>query len=353
MSLSSHLGVPALVLTAAPNVLNLRDGVPHELLGKMIGIAWGLFGFVLVIGLLVEAFSGSPDQPKNYGGVAWRAVLVISLLTAYPKLFGTVISTAEGIATRVAPAEIWDAFNRHSMASVEAFARRQASSGENESSNAVGKQEEFSATKASAAYVTGFVGGGSFDTFVALIVSIAQAFQWAFLEFSQILLTLLYVLGPLAIVFHIPGHSQTAGRWFRAFVTIAVWPVISSLLLAIANSLMYRTNDTAVNGDYTSAFNAITYALLLVCLNVAVPLLASALVGGGVKNVILPAASAMFSGAAKAASIAGNVIRSSEAGSATALYASAHANDGSGAGSAPLGIYPKGDVAPPQQAERS
>ena len=303
--LVAALVTPALAFAAGPEVLNLRDGVPKELLGKMLTIAWGLFAFSLVLGLLLEAFGGAPDQPKNYGGVAWRALVVVALLGAYPKLFGTIITTAESIAQRVAPQEIWDAFNRHTMESVEAFARKQAppASPSTEGSATVADKagEWIEGLKPSAAYVTAFVGGGFFDTFVAFFVTAAQGFQWAFFQFSRILLALFYVLGPLALVFHIPASSQTAGRWFRAFVTITTWPIFSSLLLALATALMYRTNDAAVTGAYATAFGALASSFLLVCLNLAVPLLASAIVGGSVRNILLPAAGAAVFGATRAA----------------------------------------------------
>jgi len=304
--LSAVVGIlPGAAFATGPEVLNLRDGVPRELLGKMLGISWSLFGLCLALGLIVEAFSNAPTQQKNYAGVAWRALVVMALLAAYPKVFGTVISSAETLANRIAPAEIWNAFTNHVTEKLLAIAREQAQPQPNEST--LGKVID--GLRPSADFVTAFTGGYFFDTIVIWFVAFAQAFQWAWFQFSRILLSLFYVIGPLALVFHIPGPSQTGGRWFRAFVTIASWPVFSALLLALATSLMFHTNDAAMSGAYAKAFGAVATSLLIVVLNVAVPVLASALIGGGVRNVLVPSLGAAAFAGMKLAGMLGPAVQ--------------------------------------------
>src|SRR5262249_22452213 len=82
------IALPALAQAAGPEALSLKAGAPAELLGKTLAIARGLFALSLVLGLLVEAFGGDPSKPKSYGGVAWRALVVVALLAGYPRLFG-------------------------------------------------------------------------------------------------------------------------------------------------------------------------------------------------------------------------------------------------------------------------
>lgn len=289
---------PRLALAGGPEVLDLKDGVPRELLGKMLGVAWGLFAISLVVGLLVEAFRGSPTEPKSYGGVAWRTLVVMALLSGYPKIFGTIIATAESLADRIAPADVWASFIKHQMETMEALAQKPAApEGAGAGTQLIG------GLKSAAEFVAGNLGGSYFDSFVAFFVAVAQAFQWAFVQFSRILLALFYVMGPLALVFHIPAPSQTAGRWFKAFVTIATWPIFSALLLALANALLYRTHDAAISGAYATAFGAVASSLLLVVLNLAVPLLASATVGGSVRNIIVPSLGAAVFATMKAAGL--------------------------------------------------
>ncbi|HEY8211329.1 MAG TPA: hypothetical protein VIG99_27785, partial [Myxococcaceae bacterium] len=246
--------LPALALAAGPQALSLKSGAPAELLGKTLAIARGLFALSLVVGLLVEAFSDSPDKAKGYGGVAWRALVVVALLAGYSKLFGTVIVTAEALAERIAPQEVWDRFAEQTDKSSKALAERaQKSAAEHGQLGAVD-------VLSSSSVVANYVGGALFDTLVAVLVMLGQAFQWVFGQLSRILLALFYVLGPLALVFHIPGPSKTAGKWFSAFVTIACWPILSAVLLAIATSLMFRTDDAALSGEFSTAFGAVASA---------------------------------------------------------------------------------------------
>jgi hypothetical protein len=308
---------PAAAIAAGPQALNLRDGVPAELLAKTLGLARGLFALSLVLALAVESFGSSPDRPKSYGGVAWRALVVVALLGGYPKLFGTVIVTAEAVAARIAPQEVWDRFAEHAEQSVKAMTERERRRAGEEGS-AAGEVSTVDLLSSSN-FVANYVGGALFDTLVSFLVMAGQAFQWVFGQLSRILLALFYIVGPLALVFHIPGPSGTAGKWFSAFVTIACWPVLSAVLLAIATSLMYRTNDSALDTEFATAFGAVASALLMVVLNLAVPLLASAIVGGGIRNIA-------------AASLAGAV-----AGATLAARAGARVLGGSGKAGSPAG----------------
>jgi hypothetical protein len=265
---------------AGPVVLSLKDGVPAELLGKTLGVAKSLFVLSLILGLLIEAFGGAPTQTKNYGGAAWRAVLVLALLSGYRVLFGSVISTAQGVADRIAPASIYTAFGQHNIQAIEAL-QQQAHA------QAASDGGALSSLTSAAKMVTGYVGGALFDGLVLVFVALGQALHWAFIQFSRILVSVLYVLGPLALVFHIPGPSDVATRWFRAFVTVASWPIFTAVLLAIATSLLMRTDEAAVFGHYSTAFGALGTTVLIVLMCLAAPIMASAVVGGSLKNIPL------------------------------------------------------------------
>jgi len=318
--------LPALAHAAGPEALSLKSGAPAELLGKTLAIARGLFALSLVLGLLVEAFGGDPDKPKSYGGVAWRALVVVALLAGYPRLFGTVVVTAEAIAARIAPQEIWDRFAKQSEESARQMMERERAAPKE------GGQPGTLDVLTSSNVVAHYVGGALFDSLVAMLVMLGQACQWVFGQLSRIILALFYILGPLALVFHIPGPSRTAGKWFAAFVTIACWPILSAVLLAIATSLMFRTDDAAMHGEVGTAFGAVCSALLMVVMNLAVPLLASALVGGAVRNI----AGTSLAGAAMAASMSARAL----AGGLKAASAGAESGDaggGSAGGPAPGG----------------
>lgn len=279
----------ALAAEAGPAVLSFRDGVPAQLLSKTLGIAKGFFAISLVIALLVEAFGGSPSQPKNYGGVAWRALLVLALLSGYRVLFGSVVATAQSVADRIAPpgaAGPYEAFGQHNIRAIEALRRQDAAATEPE-----GEDGWLSSVMPSSRMVKGYVGGALFDGLVLVLVALGQALHWAFTQLTRVLISVLYILGPLALVFHIPAPSDSARRWFRNFVTICTWPIFSAILFAISVSLLMRTDDAAVFGEYSKAFGALATTLLMVVMTLATPMLASATVGGSLKNV--PAAALM------------------------------------------------------------
>lgn len=339
--------LPALAEAAGPEALSLKSGAPAELLGKTLAIARGLFALSLVLGLLVEAFGGSPDKPKSYGGVAWRALVVVALLAGYPRLFGTVVVTAEAIADRIAPQEIWDRFAKQSEESARQMVERERAAPKE--GGPTGTMDVLTSSNVVAHYV----GGALFDSLVAMLVMLGQACQWVFGQLSRIILALFYILGPLALVFHIPAPSRTAGKWFSAFVTIACWPILSAVLLAIATSLMFRTDDAAMHSEVGTAFGAVCSALLMVVMNLAVPLLASALVGGAVRNI----AGTSLVGAAMAASMSARALASGFKAAAPGAESSASGGgvagapaSGSGGGSASVPPSPSstsGQAAPP------
>lgn len=344
---------PAVALAAGPEALSLKTGAPAELLAKTLGIARGLFALSLIVGLLVEAFGGSPDRPKSYGSVAWRALVVVALLAVYPKLFGTVVVTAEAVAARIAPQEVWDRFAEHAEKSARQMAEREQ---RRASATAEGGQAGTLDVLTSSSFVANYVGGALFDSLVAMLVMVGQAFQWVFGQLARILLALFYIVGPLALVFHIPAPSRTAGKWFAAFVTIACWPVLSAVLLAIATSLMYRTNDSALDSEFATAFGAVASALLMVVMNLAVPLLASAIVGGTVRNIAATSLAGVMAGAALAtrtgaralAGTAGKagVPSSSEAGGAGSLPVPTNPGIAAGSMAGPTGAGPAAAVSP-------
>jgi hypothetical protein len=323
--------VPAAALAAGPQALSLKTGVPAELLSTTLGIARGLFPLSLVLALVLEAFGGSPSQSKNYGGVVWRALVVVALLASYPKVFGTVVNTTEAIAARIAPQEVWDRFALHMERTLRALEEREQSRPQGDASSELLHLSDF---------VASYIGGSLFDSLVMLFVMLGQAFQWVFGQLSRILIALFYVIGPLALVFHIPGPAKTAGSWFSAFITIASWPVLSSVLLAIATALMYRTHDDALAGQLSSSFGAVISALLIIVLNLAVPLLASAIVGGGIRNVAASslagaALGAMMSARLGAAGLKGMMGRSAGASAGSAASGPSGTPLAQGAGSAP------------------
>lgn len=271
---------PAAALAAGPEVLDLRTGVTADMLAKTLGIARAFFPLALVLAILVEAFGGGPTDSKHYGALVGRALLVLVLLAGYGRLFGTVINTTEKLADRIAPQDTWDRYKERVSDMAASLALRRSPSG------AEGSARTDSGLVPSSESVANYLGGFLFDSLIGLFVLVGHGLHWVFGQLSRILLAVFYILGPLALVWHVIQPVKTAGRWFTSFVTLASWPVLSALLLTIAAALMPRAVDASQAGDSSAAFGAVASSLLVMLLDVAVPYLASALIGGSVGNLI-------------------------------------------------------------------
>ncbi|MHB8876861.1 MAG: hypothetical protein ACYC8T_24455 [Myxococcaceae bacterium] len=128
-----------------------------------------------------------------------------------------------------------------------------------------------------AGFAGSVLGGYFFDSLIGFALLLGQAVFWVLSALARILGAVLYVLGPLALVFAIPRGSGVGGRWLRTFVTVLTWPILSALLTF---TLEVGLGTMAEQG-FGAQFGAVASGLLLAVIAVATPMLASALVGGG------------------------------------------------------------------------
>jgi hypothetical protein len=258
----------SLVIASAGLKLDLTSGVIGQYTSTTLGLAWALFVFCFVLALLVEAFGRSPAAPKDFGGVVFRALVVLMLLAFYGKLFGSLFGLAEGIAGRVAPREVWEQFTQAQSSWLNAV----------ENSTKGGPM---------GASLGGALEGYFFDSLVALGLLLGQASLWLINTFGRVLAALLYVLGPLALVFSIPRSVDSGGRWFRVFVSVLCWPVLSGLLVSLSVSFGLQGSGGGQSAGEGSgrAFEAVALAGLMGVISFAVPVVASALVGGSLGAV--------------------------------------------------------------------
>src|SRR5207237_2559442 len=80
-------------------------------------------------------------------------------------------------------------------------------------------------------------GGLLMDSLVGLFAAVGLVVHWLVARLAILLMTLFYVLGPLALVFSIPAVSDIGTKWFSEFLSFCAWPVISGLLLRITVAL--------------------------------------------------------------------------------------------------------------------
>lgn len=278
LAVASIVFVPAIAFAAnGPAVLDLTSGVPNELLGKTLGLARRLWVFCFVLGLILEAFGSSPARARDYGGCVWRGLVVLVLLTSYPRVFGSVINLTEGLADSITPHDVQAQFAQKNAEYLEKL-YAQKSAADEKAVRAGDPSGTSSDASVLAQFAGNYVGGMFFDSLLGAFVLVGQAAHWVLASLAHILATVFYLLGPLALVFAVPKGSPTGGAWFRNFVTVASWPIFSGLILAITASFLFKGYDTQ---GFTTAFGAVASSLLLIVTAFAVPTLASSVIGGG------------------------------------------------------------------------
>ncbi len=286
---------PSLAVAAAGDVLDLKGGAVGALTAKTLAIAHGLLAFLVVLGVVVELLRG-PGQRKHYLAIVWRTLLVLGLLQAYTFLAGSVVkqctSLAESLASpdaAGAPLEQYRSAVARGLAAPAAPQRASLAAPSTSPAGPATAEDEGAASG---------IGGFLFEAAVQLVLFLAEAIVWVFTELSRILIGFFYAIGPLALVFYVPGLDAPA-RWFRSLVTVSIWPVVSSVLLHLSASVL--TVTTLANGA-EAAFRGLASALLLCVLAFATPKIASALVGG-VGNLLGEGAAAAASVASGAAAV--------------------------------------------------
>jgi len=247
-------------------------GRMHDLALKIVQVAWSFFPLALVVALAVEAFGRSPGQPRDFAAVLWRTVVVAFLLLFYLPLFnGLMKDVFDPLADAVTPVSGFGEFLRQSIESAQGLP----------SSAADEVIADGGVAGAASAIVKGSgFGGLVFDSLVSLLLLVAEGLVIVIGKFGKILAAFLFCLGPLALVASLPRPSRTGTRWFSHFVTILSWPILTGLLLSI---LVAMGRDGADSGGYLAAVIA---SLLTSALALAIPKIASLVVGGMLENLI-------------------------------------------------------------------
>jgi hypothetical protein len=278
------LAWPGLALAADGDVLDLRTGPIGILTDRTLALAHGLLAFLLVLGLVVELLRG-PGQRKRYLAIVWRTLLVLGLLQAYTFLAGSVVKQCTLLAQSIAVAD-----------STGPPLDQYRSALDNGLASSAAPQAGAAPGSASTPMPAGDEGGGGFlfNVFLSFLFLIVLAITWVFTQLSRVLIGFFYAIGPLALVFYVPG-LDTPARWFRSLVTVSCWPVVSSVLLHLSGSLLANASLASTGAGAT--FHGVASALLLCVLTFATPRIASALVGG-VGNLFGDGFSAATSGAA-------------------------------------------------------
>lgn len=242
--------------------LDLTQGPLNDLCNQTISIAMKLFVVFGLIALIIEAFGHGPEHRHEYGSVAWRAFVVLLLLKFYAPIFGSVIATTQAIADQFKP---MDANEELSAQTAQYFANTQQ----------IPLPTDSPAT-ATLIPEPSWIGTKIYESSIHLIITLGQAVFWAFGILARIALLLFYVVGPLALVASLPRASRVGTRWFGQYVGVACWPILGAIVVRIVLAI-------GVSGLYSaSALGHVCVALALGLCALAVPVVATALVGGSV-----------------------------------------------------------------------
>jgi hypothetical protein len=249
-----------------------KPGKMRDLVDKVLKVAWSFFPLAFIAALAVEAFGGAPTQPRDFAAVVWRAVVVAFLLLFYvPLLNGLTKHVFDPLAEAVTPVSGVGEFLAHAVAAAKGLPSSQAEHV---------LTEEGVAGAASALVEGEGFGGFFYDSLVSFLLLLAEGLIIVIGRLGKLFAALLFCLGPLALVAHLPRPSRTATRWFSHFVTVMSWPIFSGLLLSI---LVAMGSEGAETGGYLAAVVA---SLITAGMALATPRLASHVVGGTLENLI-------------------------------------------------------------------
>ena len=286
------MSIPMLIATATPFV-DLTTGATASMAAVTLSIARRYFILAVLLGFLLEAFGPSPTGKRDLGSCTWRAIVVLILLTFYPSIFGSVVNLASDVAAQVTPPSIYEQLGQQYRDSLKTSFARPTTTPATTSGSAT------SAVPAPTDFAWRVTGGLLFDGIVTLLATIGLAVTWLITVLAGMLVTLFYIIGPLALAFAVPRMSDTGTRWFTELITLCSWPIFSGLLLQITVSL----GNHLIFGTGAGPLATVSSALLMTACAIATPVLASRLVGGSVKSAAAHGAQTASSFAQKGAAL--------------------------------------------------
>lgn len=275
------VAVPSLALAGSSSDASLvrmdvGGGLVGAWAGMTKGIAFSFLPFLFIVSMAAEAWGKGPAEPRDFGKVVQRFIVIFVLLSFYGQIFGSLAGMLNGAANSIAPTETWAKLQEATKAFLEAKAQYQ----DREMGGTSG------AGNTAMQWVAGQVdalGGTLIDSAVTLIVLGGQAAFRIVGTLGAVLSGLLYVLGPLAIAASMPASSDAGTKWLRVFVSVLSWPLISSVLVGLLTG--YALQALKPNDSYEAAYSSIVLAGILTVTAFAVPVVASALTGAGMGAV--------------------------------------------------------------------
>lgn len=222
-----------------------------ELYASSQHIAFLLVLPMLVMAILHENIVQMEDK-NNYTGLFIRVLMILSLLIIYDRFFTLVTYGTDLLGKTIMP-------DGEFKAVLDTVFKE------------VRENKDFG--------VFNFLKGALINgvTYITYIMTLVAYTVLIWLRFM--LLSLLYVTGPILIAFGI--YRKTAGvlsSWFRSLFQVASWIVTLSLLVRIAS---YMNLTSIYNIENANAISVITANVLFVMLFIFTPAITSSLISEG------------------------------------------------------------------------
>lgn len=272
-----------LAVTGSDALISFKTGAIAEMVATTLRIARLYFIFAMLIAYLVEWAGKSPGAPRDYAGCTWRSFIVLFLLAFYTQVFGSLINLSNAITQQVTPPTVGERlytdFKTQLKSSYARMTEAQDRAAQTSNPDAAARARE-EADSASMDLLGRVTGGLLMDSLVGLCAALGLVVHWLIARLALLLMTLFYVLGPLALVFSIPSVSDIGTKWFSELLSFCAWPIISGLLLRITVAL----GSHLIFGTGPGIMETLASSLLMTTSAIATPVLCSKLVGGSVKS---------------------------------------------------------------------
>ncbi|HOW87318.1 MAG TPA: hypothetical protein PKV84_01505 [Candidatus Omnitrophota bacterium] len=230
------------------NVLQIPDlfAQPYQTMSR---IGFILLSILFIVAILHENFQALKNQ-SDYTGLFIRVILVVGLLILYERFFTWIVYGADLVSNAIMPHEEFQEV-------IKAFLKQPLSW-------KTAWKFDLRLTATVLNYVT---------------YAVAGALLGAIMMLRFLLLSFLYVIGPIVISVGIyKGTAQGLNTWLKSLVSISAWNIILSILMKVVSVM----NLTAIYLTEETNFMMILAAnVLFIVLFVLVPLLSNQFVSGG------------------------------------------------------------------------
>jgi len=221
------------------------------LFGSIHHIAFLLVLPMLALAILHENIVQIEDR-SNYPALFVRVLLILGLLIVYKQFFITVIQGTDLLSNMIMPAGEFEQVIKSIFAEIKAH-------------------KDFGVFNLlKGAMISGITYITYLMTYIAYMVLIWLRFM---------LLALLYVAGPILVVFGIYHKTtETLSSWLKSLFQVAAWSVTLSMLVRIVS---YMNLTSIYNLQTTNAVSIITANVLFIILFVFTPMITRSLLSEG------------------------------------------------------------------------